>query len=77
MNNMAKIKEFKNEIKEKDLKSLQSELVEREKNLMSLIMKESTNEQKNPAKLKRIKKEIAIIKTRIREKIEKELEAQK
>jgi len=74
---MAKIKEFKNEIKEKDLKSLQSELVEREKNLMSLIMKESTNEQKNPAKLKRIKKEIAIIKTRIREKIEKELEAQK
>jgi len=74
---MAKIKEFKNEIKEKDLKSLQSELVEREKNLMSLIMKESTNEQKNPAKLKRIKKEIGIIKTRIREKIEKELEAQK
>lgn len=71
---MAKIKEYKNEIKEKDLNSLNNELKERQKNLVSLMMKESTNEQKNPAKIKRLKKEIALIRTIIREKIEQELE---
>lgn len=66
---MIKIKEFRLEARKKDLRTLERDLLELQKNYFSNLIHETTREKKNPAKLKLIKKQIAIIKTIIREKI--------
>jgi len=68
-----KIKEFKTEEQKKDLKALQRDLLEKEKVYFSEMTHESMREKKNPSKIKKMRREIAIIKTIIREKISKEL----
>lgn len=64
-----KLAEFKKEIKNKDLKALQRDLKDIEKTYFSEMTHESMREKKNPAKLKKMRKNIAIIKTEIREKV--------
>lgn len=68
-----KIKEFKIDSKKKDLKALQRDLIDKEKDYFNDITHESIREKKNPAKIKRRRKEIAILKTIIREKIAESL----
>ncbi len=70
---MSKITEWKSETRKKDIKACQRELMEKEAMMLHENMKERTKERKNPAKLKKLKKEIAILKTIIREKIEESL----
>lgn len=69
-----KIKEFKNDARKKDLKALQRDLKEKEKGYFSEITHESTREKKNPAKIKKMRREIAFLQTIIREKIAKTIE---
>lgn len=68
-----KIEEYKNETKKKDLKALERDLLEKQKTYFSEMTHESMREKKNPAKIKKMRREIAILKTLIREKIGKEL----
>lgn len=68
-----KIKEFKNEVRKKEVRALERDLLEKEKAYSSLRIHESTREKKNPAKVKRMRQEIAFIKTIIREKVREEL----
>ncbi len=68
-----KIKEFKTEEQKKDLKALQRDLLEKERIYFSEMTHESMREKKNPSKIKKMRREIAIIKTIIREKISKDL----
>jgi ribosomal protein L29 len=64
-----KIKEFKTEARKKELKALERDLLDKEKTYFSSRTHESTREKKNPAKVGRMRIEIAILKTIIREKI--------
>lgn len=64
-----KIKEFKTEARKKGLKALEHDLLDKEKTYFSSWTHESTREKKNPAKVGRMRIEIAILKTIIREKI--------
>lgn len=68
-----KIAEFKIEVKKKDLKALERDLLEKQKTYFSEMTHESMREKKNPAKIKKMRHEIAILKTVIREKVEQEL----
>lgn len=73
-----KVDEKKKELRRARLPLLQKKLNDRKKAYLLAQMKEESREKKNPAKLKNFKKEIAIISTIIREKIEKsQLEASK
>lgn len=66
---MIKIKEFKIEARKKDLKALQRDMQDLEKSYLSETTHESTREKKNPAKMRRMRREIAVLKTIIREKV--------
>lgn len=68
-----KLAEFKNESRKKEMRALERDLLEKEKAYFSLRTHESTREKKNSAKVKRMRREIAFIKTIIREKISEEL----
>ncbi|TSC91181.1 MAG: hypothetical protein CEN92_317 [Candidatus Berkelbacteria bacterium Licking1014_96] len=68
-----KIKEFKTETRKKEMRALERDLLEKEKTYFSLRIHEATREKKNPTKVKRMRREIAFIKTIIREKIREEL----
>ena len=68
-----KMKEAKSEIRKKEMRALERELLEKEKTYFSLRTHESAREKKNPAKIKKMRREIALIKTIIREKISEEL----
>jgi ribosomal protein L29 len=71
---MSKTSQWKSEIRKKDIKACQRDLTEKEATILHESMKERTKEQKNPAKLIKLKKEIAILKTIIREKVEESLQ---
>ena len=64
-----KINEFKIEAKKKSLKAMERDLLEKEKNYSLEMTHEATREKKNPSKIKKMRHEIAILKTIIREKI--------
>ena len=68
-----KIVEDKNEAKKKNLKALKRELLDKEKAYFFEATHESMREKKNPAKVKRMRKEIAFLNTIIREKVVEEI----
>ena len=62
-----------NEIREKNIDELNAELVAKKEELFNLRFQHAINQLDNPMRLKAVRKEIAVIKTIIRER---ELKAQ-
>ena len=57
-----------NEVRKMSAAELESKLVDLKKDLFNLRLQHATNQLDNPMRLKAVKKEIAIIKTIMREK---------
>lgn len=57
-----------NEIREKTNEELEKELNELKKELFKLRFQHATNQLENPMKIKKVKRNIAVIKTIIRER---------
>ena len=63
-----KTKEYANELKGKSPEELNQELVAAKKELFNLRFQNATNQLDNPVKISQVKKDIARVKTIIREK---------
>lgn len=57
-----------NELREKDIEALEAELIEQRKEQFNLRMQQSTGQLARPDQVKRVRREIARIKTVINEK---------
>lgn len=57
-----------NELREKDIEALKAELIEQRKEQFNLRMQQSTGQLARPDQVKRVRREIARIKTVINEK---------
>ena len=66
-----KTKDFMNELNSKSVDDLQKDLVAAKKELFNLRFQNATNQLDNPLKLAETKRDIARVKTVIREKEEK------
>ena len=64
----VKLKEYREELNAKSLEELQSDLVAAKKELFNLRFQHVTGQLENPVKLRETKRDIARVKTVIREK---------